>query len=271
MGKIGLILAASGLLLAIVAAGADDPPPVVPADFKILIGEFSLKKEPISTAEVVVRRGRAYVFPSDSKEVLRIDPVGKRIDLVDIGRKVQAEVTFVELDQSLEKMKKVLASAAEAREKVGGRGPLLEAKMTRDLFQTRLDVVESAGPDGPRIRLTNPAVEVIADGEAEPDSSRLALTAVILSNIARLGAFRVPNDLPPFAELEAIAALTGDRKLRPTRLSYLYRLTGPPRKFHRTYRLVPTLTDREVEAIARVDRLRERIPSLRYERYRANR
>ena len=97
------------------------------------------------------------------------------------------------------------------------------------------------------------------------------MVALALESIAKVGAFKVPNDLPPFAELEAIAALTGDRKLRPTELSYLYRLKGPPRKFRRTYRLVPTLTDREVEAIARLERLREVAPSLRYGQYRPDR
>jgi hypothetical protein len=90
----------------------------------------------------------------------------------------------------------------------------------------------------------------------------------VLGSIAKLGAYRTPDDLPPFAELEAIAALTGERHQRPTELAYLYRLAGPPRKFRRTYRLIPTLTDREVEAIVRVDRLREVAPNVRYERYR---
>jgi hypothetical protein len=268
MGKLGTIMASLVASLAIGALGADDPP-ILPADFKIQVGEFALKKEPISTSDIVVRQGRAYVFPSDSKEVIVIEPARKRLELVDVGRKVQAEVTFEALDESLEKIKKAFAKAADDREKLGGRGNALEASMTRDLFETRLDMTEARRPH--RVRLFNPSVEVDADGEAEADAPRLATMAVTLASIAKLGAYRVPNDLPPFAELEAIAALTGERKLRPTRLTYLYRLAGPPRKFYRTYQLVPTLTDREVEAIARVDRLREAIPSLRYERYRSDR
>ena len=265
MGKLGAIAAGLVACLGISAARGDDPPSV-PADFKIRVASFGLGREPVSTEEIVVRRGRAYVFPSDSREVVIIEPAGGRVDLLDVGRKVQAEVTFRALDESLAKVKVTMTEAAEAREKAGGRGNVLEARMTRDLIEGGLKLAEGPGPH--QFRLANPAVEVDASGEPEVDAPRLAMVAVTLGTIARLGAYRVPNDLPPFAEVEAIAALTGGRRLRPTELSYLYRLAGPPKKFRRTYRLVPTLTEREVEAIARVDRLREVAPSLRYEKYR---
>jgi hypothetical protein len=266
MGKWRGIGAGMVALLAMASVGADDPP-VVPADFKLMVGEFSLKKEPVSTSEIIVRQGKAYIFESDSKEVVIVEPARKRLELLDVGRKVQAEVSFRMLDLTLEKIKTTLGEAAEAREKQGGRGNALEAKMTRDLLQkTKLAVAED--PKLHRVRLTNPTVEVDADGEPETDAARLAMVTVILESIAKLGAFKIPDDLPPFIELEAITAMTGDRKLRPTELTYLYRLKGPPKKFHRTYKLVPTLTDREVEAIARVDRLREAVPSVRYGQYR---
>ena len=244
-------------------------PPTIPADFKLQVASYGLRKEPISTEEIVIREGRAYVFPSDSREVVIIDPPRGRLELLDVGRKVQAEVSFRSLDDSLEKIKATLREAAEGREIQGGRGNALEAKMTRDLFETRLAIAHD--PKANRVRLTNPAVEVDAEGVPEADAPRLALMATMMGATAKLGAFRVPNDLPPFAELAAISALTDERRLRPTELTYLYRLAGPPRKFRRTYRLVPTLTDRDVEAIARVNRLREVVPSVRYERYRPSR
>jgi hypothetical protein len=254
-------------LLAMAAVGGEDSP-AVPADFKLMVGEFALKKEPISTQDILIRRGTAYVFSSDSKEVVIIEPPKKRVDLLDVGRKVQSEITFRMLDDSLARIKSSLRESAETREKLGGRGNAIEARMTRDLFETKLAVDEDSKAH--RVRLTNPAVEVDAIGEPEADAARLAMVGLTLESIAKLGAFKVPNDLPPFVELEAISALTGVRKLRPTELTYLYRLKGPPRKFHRTYRLVPTLTDREVEAIARVDRLREVAPTVRYGQYRSD-
>ena len=265
MGKPRALVAGLSVAFGLTAAGADGPSPV-PADFKIQVGSFSTRKEAVSTEDVLIREGRAYVFPSGSKEVVIIEPARGQLELLDVGRRVQAEVAFRSLDESLAKIKVTLGEAIERLEKQGGRGNTVEAKMTRDLFETGLAIEHE--PNSHRVRLINPAVEVIADGEPEPDAARLALVAVTLKAIAKLGAFRTPDDLPPFVELEAIEALTGGRRLRPTELSYLYRLAGPPRKFRRTYRLVPGLTDRDVEAIGRVDKLRAVVPSVRYERYR---
>ena len=64
-------------------------------------------------------------------------------------------------------------------------------------------------------------------------------------------------------------ALIIDHHLRPAELAYTYRLAGPPRKHRWTYRLVDTLTSRELEALNRVARLRAApkfIPFDRYER-----
>ena len=258
----------AGALAVLVMTGADGPSPV-PADFKILVASYAIRKEPVSTEEIIIREGRAYVFASDTKEVMIIEPARQGLELLDVGRKVEAEVTFAMLDESLVKIKAKLLETVEGLEKQGGKANAIEAKMTRNLFETRLAIAHDPKTD--RVKLTNPVVEVLADGEPEGDAARLGRVAVTLETIAKLGAFRTPNDLPPFIELEAIEALTGERKLRPTELSYLYRLAGPPQKFRRTYRIVPTLTDREVEAISRVDRLREAVPHVRYERYRTGR
>ncbi len=264
MGKSMTILA--GLLAVLATTGADGPPTAVPGDFRLQVASYGLGKEPVYTEEIVVRSGRAYVLPSNSKEVVIIEPARGRLEILDVGRRIQAEVSFTALDASVAKLKASLREVAEGLERKGGRANEIEAKMARNLFEPNLAIGATSKPN--RLRLTNPAVEIDAEGEPEPDAPRLSMIAAVLGSIARLGAFRTPQDLPPFAELEAIAALTGERRQRPTELVYLYRLAGPPRKFRRTYKLNPTLTDREVEAIARVDRLREVAPSVRYERYR---
>ena len=263
MGKVLTILAS---LLAVLTTTGADGPTTVPDDFRLQVASFGLGKEPVYTEEIVVRDGRAYIFPSNTKEALIIEPARGRLELLDVGRRVQTEVSFRALDESVEKLRAGLREAAEKLEKKGGRANEIEAKMTRDLLEPKLaiDPVSKAN----RTRLTNAAIEIDADGEPEPDAPRLAMIATVLNSIAKLGAYRTPEDLPPFAELETIAALTGERRQRPTELAYLYRLAGPPKKFRRTYRLIPNLTDREMEAIARVDRLREVAPNVRYERYR---
>jgi hypothetical protein len=258
-----------GLAVLATPATAQGPPAEVAADFKILVAAYGLAKEPISTEEMVAIAGRVYQFVSNSHEIVIIEPIRSRVDLLDLDRKLQSEVTFGQLEEGIARIKGTLAEAIDRREKTAKRADRVEAQMTRDLAEPRLAV--SSDPGSRRVRLTNPSVEVVADGEPEPDASRLALMGVAMTSVAKLGAFRTPNDLPPFIELETIAALTGERKLRPTELSYLYRLTGPPKKFRRTYRLVPALTDRDREAIRRIDQVRESAPTVRFEKYRGNR
>jgi hypothetical protein len=258
-----------GLAVLATSATAQGPPAEVAADFKIKVAAFGLAKDPIYTEELVAISGRVYQFVSISHEIVIIEPIRSRVDLLDIERKLQSEVTFSQIDEGLARIKGTLARTIDRREKTGKRADQVEAQMTRDLAEPRLAV--SPDPGSRRLRLTNPSVEVVADGEPEPDAPRLALVRSAMTSVAKLGAFRTPNDLPPFIELDTIDALTGDRKLRPTELSYLYRLAGPPKKFRRTYRLIPDLTDRDREAIRRIDQLRESAPSVRYEKYRGTR
>ncbi len=260
---------AIGMTAFLATARGDGPPTPVPADFRLSVESFGAGQEPVYTDEIVVRSGRIYVISTLTKEVTIIEPSRSSLELLDIGRRVQTELSFEKLDEGMVKLKGSLLATVEKLEKQGGRGKMLEARMTRDLFETKLEL--TADPKLNRVKLKNPAVEVDAEGEPEADAARLAYVTSALVNIARLGAYRTPNDLPPFVELETIAALTGERTLRPVSITYLYRLAGPPQKLRRKYKLVPTLTAREVEAIKRVDQLRQVARSLRYDQYRFDR
>ena len=256
----------AGLALMFATARADSPPPAVSGDFKIQADSFALKPEPVTREELVARQGRVYQFATGTEEVVIIDPARGRVELLDIKRKLQTEIGFAQLDEGLARVKSALGKTIREREAAKGRAGAIEAAMTRDLLDPKLR--RSDDPKTGRVRLTNASVEIDADGEPDADAPRLALLTRALESIAKLGAYRVPDDLPPFAELDALAAFPAARKVRPTSISYLYRLAGPPRRFRRTYRLVPTLTDREREAISRVDRLREVATVVRYEQYR---
>jgi hypothetical protein len=267
MSRVRHFLVAIAVL--VTPATAQGPPAEVAADFKVLVAAYGLAREPVYTEEMVAISGRVYQFVSISHEVVVIEPLRSRIDLLDLDRKLQSELTFGRIDAGLARIKGTLNEEIDRRLKTGKRADQVEAQMTRDLADPRLAV--SSEPGSRTVRLTNASVEVVAAGEPETDASRLALFGTALTSVAKLGAFRTPNDLPPFIELETIAALTGGRKLRPTELSFLYRLAGPPRKFRRTYRLIPSVTDRDREAIRRIDLLRESAPDVRYEKYRAPR
>src|SRR4051812_7926321 len=74
--------------------------PATPRDFKLGIAFHGIRKAPITTAELVVRGGVAYYFASEApEEVLIIDPAAPRIELVDLDRKVQSEISFTKLDE----------------------------------------------------------------------------------------------------------------------------------------------------------------------------
>ena len=267
---IGIAARALGLVAAFaLLARSDDGPgqPPVPnsPDFRIEIREFGLDPKPVVTAQVVVREGRAYQITDGSDEIIIVDPRQGRVELLNLGKNSQTAVTLAQLAESRAKLRTALnAIVARQREK-GGRASLELARITEALVEPKFRV-EDPGKPG-RVRLVNSAVEVDATGEPEPDAARREMIALTLDAIVDLGAHRVPNDLPPFAELDALSALLRDRQQRPTELNYLFRLAGPPRRLRRTYRFFPELTDREVEATRRLDLKRTEAPIVRFERY----
>lgn len=250
-------------------APATDAPAARPApssEFKLVVTMFGAGKEPLATADLVARKGVAYQFITEAPaEVLVIDPRGSRLILLDLTRKVQTEVTSCRLDANLERLHRKLTAAVAAKEKSPSRADRVAASMTRDLIDPRFQ--ETYDPRALRLRLKNPTVEVDAVGDREPDAERLMLTVNCLAAIMKLGALRDPDSLPPFTRLESLREIAAVHRLRPTEVSYLYRLAGPPRKLRWTYRLVPTLTEREGQALSRVDAIRRALPAVPYEHY----
>ncbi len=262
--------AVPGILAGLLAGAARGEGPVAPpvaGEYKIVVAGFGVKADPIVREEIVARNGRIYHFTTGSKEVAIIDPARGQVNLLDLARRVETVIPFARLDEGLVKLKGTLNATIRDREAKGGRANAIEAEMTRDLVDPRFRPTSDAASG--RLRMANPTVEVEATGEPDADAARLASIAVALRSIAKVGAFRDPTDLPPFIELDAITALAAERRLRPTEISYLYRLAGPPRRLRRTYRLQPDLTPREREAIDNVDRFREAIREVRHEQYRA--
>jgi hypothetical protein len=266
-----LATAAAALpLLAADQPKSPTPPPgpllLPPADFKLVIQLFGIRTAPIATAELVVRKGVAYQFLTEApEEVMIIDPSPLRVVLLDIERKVQTELTSKTLDAEIGRIHQRISATIEKRERTGTRADKVAAAMSRDLIEPRFK--ESFNPATNRLKLTNGSVDVEAVGEPEPDQARLNAIVNCLAAIAKIGAVRDPENLPPFTRLDALRALAAEHRLRPTEMVFLYRLAGPPRKLRWTYRLVPELTDREREALSRVDKMRTDTPFVRYALY----
>lgn len=269
MLKLGAMAVA--LILGLAGTGEDGPEtprlaPSVPADFKLVITLYGAGNEPIHKAELVVHEGRAFHFdPGPPLEVIIKDPGTGRLELLNLKTKVRSEVSFKKLEKFQTKLHEAITAASAKREAQGGKANQVAAKMSRDLIDPRFSA--SYVPATHRLHLSNATVEVDAQGEPDPDRSRLASTHAALAALTRLEAARNPRDIPPFARLEALRALVLDHGLRPTEVAFVYRLAGPPLKMRWTFRMEPSLTARELEAIARVEAVRERCRFTRFERY----
>jgi hypothetical protein len=255
------------LALLFLCGASGQPGPSAPvADFKLSIALYGVRKEPLASAEMVVRRGVGYQFVSDTREEVQIfDPGGSRITLLDLKRKVETEIGWAQLDANLARQRRAVAAAIEQREASDRRADRLAATMSRHLIDPHFDA--RYDPSISRLVLTNPTVEVEADGEPDSDPARLALVERLLTATAKLGALRDPEGIPPFTRIEALERLAETHHLRPTSVSMLFRLNGPPQRLRWTFRLVPELTAREREAIARVDRLQVECRLVPYRRY----
>jgi len=256
------------ILLDLAAAPSDEPQQkAAPADFKLVVTGFEVGDAPTEKAELFGHGGRIYQFRSESSEVVIVDPPVQRVDLldIDVNHRVQTSLPIRRLDDELEKRRKETVSLIKSLEKDDDRANRISAQMHRDLLEPKL--TGSFDASGHRLRLSGGVSEVEATGEPDSDDLRLALIADVMPALVKLDAMRDGASIPPFARLETLSDLIGKHNLRPTELTFLYRLGGPPRKNRWTYRLVTSLTDREREALARVEYLRLKAPKLRFETY----
>ena len=247
---------------------ASNPKPAAPAlaDFKLAIAFYGVYKEPITTAELIVRGGTAFYFASEApEEILIVNPANSRVELLDLERKIQAEIGFARLDEKLAILHRAIATAIRNQEEAGGRSNRISAEMSRALNDPGL--AETFDPATSRLRLTNSTVIVDATGVPEPDAARLAMIDTALTSLVKLAAIRDPEAIPPFIRLDSLHALTTGHHLRPTELAFTYRLAGPPRKHRWTYQLVDTFTPRELVALPHLARLRSSSPFVPFERY----
>lgn len=260
---LGLLAALGGL-----AAFADEPSPV-PADFRVKMALYGVGEKPLEIAQLLAHEGKLYQFQAGSKEAVVIDPAASKIELLDYAanRRVRTSLSFAQLDEAVEKLRQALADSVARKEKEGGKANLVAAQMTRNLIEPKLSMSAVKDKAQTELRLVGECVEVEAKGAAEPDAPRRSLLESSLTALAKLEWVRMPEDLPPFTRLQTLNALARERQLRPTELTFIYRLAGPPRKLRWTYELVPKLTESELEALARIDALKSKTSYLGFARY----
>lgn len=253
------------LALTLAAVAASEPNRPVPADFKLVVTIYNVKKEPLHRTEFFSWRGRSFLVVSESPEVVVLNPATNRVELVDLQRKVHTDLPMEKLEAYQASLRKAIHSAIEKREKAGGRGDRVAADMSRNLVDPHFKETF----DGParRLRLVNPSVEIDITGEPESDQPRLDAISNALAVMTKLAALRDPEAIPPFTRLDALTAMISGHHLRPTEMTIIYRLAGPPKKYRWTYSLEPRISSDELEALNRIGALLERSKALRFDHY----
>lgn len=258
-------------ILSTACLGADGPPPAVgaPADFKLKLELFGpIKKEPVAKGELIVRKGVGYQFLAEQlNEITIVDPAQASIVLLDLTRRVQTELSSKRLDNEIGRLHTRLVQSVERLEKSKQRSEQITAAMAKDM--TDPNFAETFDDATGKLRLTNRSVELSVTGVAEPDRARLMMVTNCLAALIKLPALRDEESLPPFARLDALRRLSAVRGLRPTEMDLLLRLQGPPQRLRWVWTLVPTLTEREIEAISRLGRVRETAKFVSLEDYEA--
>lgn len=259
----GCVILTGATTLAV--AAASEPARQSASDFKLVVTIYGIKKEPIQRAELLSWRGRTFLVVSDSPEVVVLNPGTNRAELVDLERKVHTDLPFERLERYQVSLRKAIHSAIEKREKAGGRGDRIAAQMSRDLVDPQFKETFDAAAG--RLRLTNSSAEIDIAGAPDGDQPRLDAIATGLAVMIKLASLRDPEAIPPFTRLDALKAMITDHHLRPTEMTIIYRLAGPPIKYRWTYALETRVSSDELQVLNKIGGLLESSRALRFEHY----
>jgi hypothetical protein len=249
-----------------VALAVDDKPaPKPPADFRLVINLYGVRAEPLNTTEIFVWKGRAFRVMSDTSEVVVYDPNLGILELLDLQRSVHADVSMRMLDQAEARLRKSLTAAIAKREAAGKRADRIEAEMSRHLLEPNFKAEFDA--ERGHLHLSNPVTEIDMTGAPDDDTNRLTMIADSLVALTKLGSMRDPSTLPPFTRIDAVKALVGTHHLRPTEMTVIYRLAGPPKKYRWTYSLLTKIANDEYQTLAKLSAVLERSKPLRFNDY----
>lgn len=236
-------------------------------EFKVSVVYSGPDQGPAVSGELLFGRGLIYEIYEGSDEVVVIDRARKALRLLDLKRQVQTTLTFDDLDRGVAKLRAESRTTIAKGEKSAERADRVEAEIERDLLDPKFKATEAG--DGRRVSLVNATVRVEAVGvpDPDPDPDRRTMLGTALVVGTKLRGVRDPETIPPFAQLDALSALVDARKLRPAELTFVFRIAGRPERYRWTYEVVPTLTPREREALARIDILVSRAASYPLDRY----
>jgi len=217
----------------------------VPADFRVSVALKETTTNQGTSAEWLAYKGRVLEIIDGRHELILIDPAARRVELLDLDRKRIARISFSRLDAELSAHKKRLQRTVDKLSGSSERAKKLNAAKTADLLNPAGDWTYDAKTH--TLRRDGTTSEVTATGIPDEDAARLELFRLSMVYLIKLDSYRAPEKLPPFVQLQAIDALVKTHRLRPSEMSLLFRLNGPPIRFRWTHEMTPSLTAKDVE------------------------
>ncbi len=263
-------------LIVVACLGGQSPPsmpvpptaatgPVRPGEFKLKFTYDAIDRTQRERGEIFFVPGKSYQFLDGSDEIVIVEPIRRAVRIVDLARQVQTEISDDHVAVELELIRAESRAIIGAEGAGNGRANQIAAESERDLLEPRF--VTSDNPTTGRLSMRNPSVQVEATGVPETNPATLAIVTEALTIDAELRAIRQPDTLPPFAQLDALHALLIDRRRIPTQMTFTFRLAATPKQYRWTYTIVPVLTDREREALGRIDGLLTTAARLPFKRF----
>ena len=253
------------LSLCIAPLSANDDKPAVSADFRLKVDLRDIAPENLAAAEMIAYQGRILEIFEGGDEMILIDPVARRVEVIHLDRKQIAHLSFDRLDAETASYKNRLQRTVDKLSKSNRRADKLSASKTRDLIEPPGDWSYDAKAHS--LKRIGKTTEVEAEGVVDDDARRLELMRLALTYLIKLDTYRSSDKIPPFTQLQTINLLMNEHRLRPTEMSFLYRLNGPPVRYRWSYQMSPGLTPADVELWTKLDQFRKTATLMDFDAY----
>lgn len=234
-------------------------------DFRLSVKLRDVAAGPATEAEMIGYQGRILQMIDGRSELILIDPIARRIEVLNLDRKCIARISFDRLDAEVAAYKSRLQTTVDKLAVSTHRADKLNAAKTGDLLTPKGKLIYDKALH--TLRRVGETTEAEARGVPDRDADRLALIRASLTSLIKLDTYRSPEKVPPFVQLQAIDALITEHRLRPTEMSFLYRLNGPPIRFLWTYKLTPGLAATDLELLTKLQEFRRNAALIDFDAY----
>jgi hypothetical protein len=224
-------------------------------DFRVDNAAYAAdKKEPTSESSTIFHEGVVYDCMKSPAETVVFDKAAGRFVLLDLKRKLRAELPLKQLDNTMEALRKELEKS-----KVG---------MLRFLAEPKFE--ETSDEQTNEVTLESPWLTYRVTFRREPNQAVVAQYCDFCDVYMRLNAALRPGSLPPFGRLvlnEAVAK----RHAIPARVFLtLYTGKGVERRqttMHSEHKFVIPLNSSDLERVKETRKLMEGFKLVTFEKY----